>query len=64
MKNAKIEWPGGARCAAAITFDMDADSLIHVARPTDTHDRLYPISIGHYGPGPALTCGGRQSTDR
>ena len=26
-----ITWPNGARCACAITFDMDADSLIHVA---------------------------------
>ena len=22
-----IQWPGGARCACAITFDIDADSL-------------------------------------
>ncbi|PKP85114.1 MAG: ribulose phosphate epimerase [Alphaproteobacteria bacterium HGW-Alphaproteobacteria-2] len=45
-----IEWPNGARCAAAITFDIDADSLIHVARPTDGFDRLAPISMGRYGP--------------
>ncbi|MEO0386043.1 MAG: polysaccharide deacetylase [Pseudomonadota bacterium] len=45
-----IPWPGGARCACAITFDMDADSLIHVAKPTDGHTRLYPISMGQYGP--------------
>lgn len=45
-----IPWPNGARCACAITFDMDADSLIHVARPKDSHDRLYPISMGRYGP--------------
>tara|TARA_B100000900_G_scaffold151091_1_gene128357 strand:+ start:206 stop:1024 length:819 start_codon:yes stop_codon:yes gene_type:complete len=29
---------------------MDADSLIHIARPGDSHDRLYPISMGRYGP--------------
>ena len=29
---------------------MDADSLIHIARPDDSHDRLYPISMGRYGP--------------
>jgi peptidoglycan/xylan/chitin deacetylase (PgdA/CDA1 family) len=29
---------------------MDADSLIHIARPEDSHDRLYPISMGRYGP--------------
>lgn len=45
-----ISWPNGARCACAITFDMDADSLIHIARPEDSIDRLYPISMGRYGP--------------
>jgi peptidoglycan-N-acetylglucosamine deacetylase len=45
-----IPWPNGARCACAITFDMDADSLIHIARPKDGHDRLQPISMGRYGP--------------
>ena len=29
-----IPWPNGAaKCACAITFDMDADSLIQIARP-------------------------------
>ncbi|MEM7191096.1 MAG: polysaccharide deacetylase [Pseudomonadota bacterium] len=45
-----IPWPNGARCACAITFDMDADSLIQIARPADGYDRLYPISMGRYGP--------------
>ena len=45
-----IPWPNGAKCAVAITFDMDADSLIHVAKPDDSIDRLYPISMGRYGP--------------
>ena len=45
-----IPWPNGAKCACAITFDMDADSLIHISRPRDGHDRLYPISMGKYGP--------------
>lgn len=49
-----IPWPNGARCACAITFDMDADSLIHVARPSDSADRLYPISMGRYGPTVAI----------
>ncbi|MEM8776072.1 MAG: polysaccharide deacetylase [Pseudomonadota bacterium] len=49
-----IAWPNGARCACAITFDMDADSLIHVARPEDSIDRLYPISMGRYGPTVAI----------
>jgi peptidoglycan/xylan/chitin deacetylase (PgdA/CDA1 family) len=29
---------------------MDADSLIHISRPKDSHNRLYPISMGKYGP--------------
>ncbi len=49
-----IPWPDGAKCAVAITFDMDADSLIHIARPEDSHRRLYPISMGRYGPNVAL----------
>lgn len=49
-----IPWPNGARCACAITFDMDADSLIHIARPEDSFDRIYPISMGRYGPTVAM----------
>ena len=49
-----IPWPNGARCACAITFDMDADSLIQVSRPADGHDRLYPVSMGRYGPTVAI----------
>lgn len=45
-----IAWPNGAQCACAITFDVDADSLIHIARPRDSFNRLYPISMGRYGP--------------
>ncbi len=49
-----IPWPNGARCACAITFDMDADSLIHISRPKDGFDRLYPITMGRYGPNVAV----------
>ncbi|MDA9513096.1 ribulose-phosphate 3-epimerase [Bradyrhizobium sp. CCBAU 11430] len=28
-----IQWPDGAKCAVAITFDMDSDSLLHCAHP-------------------------------
>ena len=49
-----IPWPNGAKCACAITFDMDADSLIHIARPDDSYDRLYPITMGRYGPTVAI----------
>ena len=50
MLHTPIKWPNGARCACAITFDIDADSLIHIAKPKDAHTRLYPISMGKYGP--------------
>jgi peptidoglycan/xylan/chitin deacetylase (PgdA/CDA1 family) len=49
-----IPWPNGARCACAITFDMDADSLIHISKPSDSHQRIYPISMGKYGPEVAI----------
>ena len=45
-----IPWPDGAKCACAITFDMDADSLIHISKPKDGYNRLYPITMGKYGP--------------
>ena len=45
-----IPWPNGARCAACVTFDMDADSLIHIAHPTDGHSRVSAISMLRYGP--------------
>lgn len=49
-----IIWPNGARCACAITFDIDADSLIHIAEPKAGYNRLYPISMGRYGPTVAI----------
>jgi peptidoglycan/xylan/chitin deacetylase (PgdA/CDA1 family) len=33
-------WPGGARCAVAITFDVDSDSPLHYSHPGDAHRRL------------------------
>ncbi len=45
-----LPWPHGKRLAAAITFDVDADSLIRNAKPEDGHLRLAPVSMGRYGP--------------
>jgi len=45
-----LPWPDGKKMAAAITFDVDADSLIRNARPEDGHLRLAPVSMGRYGP--------------
>jgi peptidoglycan-N-acetylglucosamine deacetylase len=44
-----MDWPNAAPFAAAITFDMDADSLIHAADP-EGWKRPYAISMGQYGP--------------
>jgi peptidoglycan/xylan/chitin deacetylase (PgdA/CDA1 family) len=49
-----IVWPNGARCAVAFTFDMDADSILHVAHPKDSATRVASISMLHYGPKVAI----------
>ena len=49
-----VPWPNGARCACCITFDMDADSLIHVAHRKDGHRRVSAISMLRYGPAVAI----------
>lgn len=48
-----MDWPNGAGFAAAITFDMDADSLIHAAGP-DGWKNAYAVSMGQYGPHVAI----------
>ncbi|HUT74480.1 MAG TPA: polysaccharide deacetylase [Armatimonadota bacterium] len=45
-----VPWPNGARCAAAITFDMDADSLVHIANPDRAPDMVATTSMLRYGP--------------
>ena len=45
-----VPWPGGARVACAITFDMDADSLVHIEHPKDSITRVSTISMLRYGP--------------
>ncbi|MCQ0093262.1 polysaccharide deacetylase [Roseovarius sp. M141] len=49
-----IPWPNGARCAACVTFDMDADSLVHIGHPTEGHSRVSAISMLQYGPKVAI----------
>ncbi len=36
MIESPVPWPDGARCAAAITFDMDADSPPHLEHPDES----------------------------
>ncbi len=45
-----VPWPNGARCAAALTFDMDADSILHLEHPDDSISRVSAISMLRYGP--------------
>lgn len=49
-----IPWPGGAKVAVAITFDMDADSLIHIEKGKAGAKYLSSISMLRYGPEVAL----------
>ncbi len=45
-----VPWPNGAKIAVAISFDMDADSLVHIEHPKDSKTRLSTISTLRYGP--------------
>lgn len=45
-----VPWPNGAKVAVAITFDMDADSLIHIEHPRDSITRVSTMSMLKYGP--------------
>ena len=45
-----IPWPNGARCAVVFTWDMDADSILHLAHPRDADTRLSTNSMLRYGP--------------
>ena len=49
-----VPWPNGAKCACCITFDMDADSLIHLDHPKDGYRRASAISMLQYGPNVAI----------
>ena len=41
-------WPGGARCAVAITFDCDSDSFVHVSLPDRAHRLVCTTSWARY----------------
>ncbi|NQV45403.1 MAG: polysaccharide deacetylase [Rhodospirillales bacterium] len=45
-----VPWPNGARCAVAFTFDMDADSFLHLTHPDDSYRRVATTSELQYGP--------------
>ena len=45
-----VPWPDGAKCAVCITFDMDADSILHLEHPGDAISRVSALSMLRYGP--------------
>jgi len=45
-----VPWPDGARCAVAFTFDMDADSILHLAHHATADSRIAAMSNLRYGP--------------
>lgn len=45
-----VPWPNGAKCAVAFTFDMDADSFLHLSHPKDSYRRVAAMSELQYGP--------------
>jgi hypothetical protein len=49
-----IPWPGGAKCAACFTLDMDAESLLQLAHPKDAHRMVSAASMLRYGPDVAV----------
>lgn len=49
IKN-KLPWPDNARCAVAFTWDMDADSILHLAHPERAGHLLSTQSSLRYGP--------------
>ena len=47
-------WPDNARCAVAFTFDMDADSILHLAHHSSADTRVAAMSALRYGPDVAI----------
>ncbi len=47
-------WPGGAKCAVAMTFDLDADSILHLAHHKEATNLVASMSMLQYGPRVAM----------
>ncbi|MBW2577339.1 MAG: polysaccharide deacetylase [Deltaproteobacteria bacterium] len=43
-----VPWPNGARVAVAITFDIDADSILHLDHPKHSHQMVAAQSLLRY----------------
>lgn len=49
MDGKLVPWPEDAKCAVAFTFDMDADSFLHLGRPHDSYRRIAVTSELRFG---------------
>ena len=49
-----IPWPNSAKCAVAFTFDMDAESLLHIYQGDTAPNRIALSSMLRYGPEVAM----------
>ena len=47
-------WPNGARCTVAMTFDLDADSILHLAHHDNATNLVATMSMLQYGPRVAM----------
>ena len=54
MIDNRIPWPDGARCAVAITWDMDGDSGLNYYNPTNADTLVASQSFVRYGPAIAV----------
>ena len=43
-------WPDGARCAVAFSFDVDADSIVHLNFPDTIDNELHALAYMRYDP--------------
>jgi peptidoglycan/xylan/chitin deacetylase (PgdA/CDA1 family) len=50
-----VPWPNGAKVAVAISFDVDADSSLHLAYPRDAINRVSTLSMLKYDPEIAIS---------
>jgi hypothetical protein len=48
--NSQLPWPNGARCAVAVTFDMDADSLVPIHARARAAKLIPTTSMLKYAP--------------
>ncbi len=48
MINNPVPWPNGAKVAVCVSFDIDADSILHLAHPDDAHRMVAAQSFLRY----------------